>query len=113
EAGEFGELGNETTKNTELVHELERGENGSGFAENRAEADVGVGRVLNAPRNERERFADERLEGEIGFDVELLAVAKGADESGGIALENVRFFGSEFAASLNKPIDADGFLVPI
>ena len=46
-----------------------------------AEADVGVGRLQHAPREQRQRLADEGGEVEIRRGAELLAVAEDADEA--------------------------------
>src|SRR5690606_33586434 len=103
----------EAPQDAQLVHQGKRWENRAGLVEDRAEARVGRGGVEDVLRDERQRFADEALQGEIRLGVERLAVAENADEPFGRLPEDVGRFHAEFPSAKNEAVDAARFLVAV
>jgi len=58
-AGKRIKFWDEPAEDAQLVHQIERWEDSAGFAQDRAETDVRVGRRGDVARDERNRFADE------------------------------------------------------
>ena len=96
EAGESVELGHEAPEHAELVHPGEHGFNRAHFAEDRAEADGGVGGGRHLSGKEGQGFADEFPQVQVRWGVEGLAVAEDADEADRILLEDRRLVSGQF-----------------